>query len=200
MKAFHLLFFTAIIWASCQDQPAPEPKTEAPATEQKPDLSDVSQMKEAAKQSGGDISESSLVGVSKGTITGKNVPVRNAAGSKSEKVGTFRENEKVQIIKFEVIQTEGEGYLAKPLVLKKKGSSITLQKGQTVLIEGANDAGNTFYISYEDPKKGRFESEAKADAFQGRMFANWYHVKRENGETGWVMGNFVKLDSHGATN
>ncbi len=204
MMNLRFSFLFAILLASCQNQPAPDAQSEAPvsgntaetpATEQKPAAPDNSQMAEAASKAGAQIAtESDMVGLSKGTIAGKNVPIRNAAGFKAEKGGSFNDKEVVQILSNKVIQTEGEGFLNKPVTLKKNGSSITLGKDKKVLIEGANEAANTFFISYEDPKKGRFEAEVNADVFQGRIFANWYLVKRENGETGWVMANFLKIN------
>ncbi|MCC7465853.1 MAG: hypothetical protein IT261_06270 [Saprospiraceae bacterium] len=202
MMNLRLLFLFAIIWASCQNQPAADVQTEAPATSSNPETapaeqkavpSDISQKAEAASQAGGQIANvSGMVGISKGTIIGKNVPVRKEAGFKAEKVGNFNDNEVVSVIGNQVIQTEGQGVLKKPVVLKKNDSSITIGKEKNVMVEGFNPSTNTFSISYEDPKKGRHEAEVNADAFLGRIFANWYQVRRENGETGWVMDLFLK--------
>lgn len=204
MMNLRLFFLLGILWTACQNQPATDVQntsnvssesSETPAPGQTTGAPDTSQMADAASKVGAQIAtESDMVGLGKGEIIGKNIPIRKEPGFKSEKGGVFKDKELVQILSNKVIQTEGEGFLNKPVTLKKNGGSITLGKDKKVLIEGANEAANTFFISYEDPKKGRFESEVSADVFQGRIFANWYLVKRESGETGWVMGTFLKLD------
>jgi hypothetical protein len=194
-KYLALMLLSLLGWVSCKDTPSPE-KMEAPAANQPiaPDGMnlDAAQQKELAAKSGVRISESEIVGVSEGTITGSNVSIRQSGTIKSEKVGVFDNNEAVKILSSMNVKNEGEAILSKSITVKGSGGSVTLTKGKAVMIEDYDSATNSYQVSYEDPKKGKLNAKIEASAAETIIFATWFNVERANGEKGWVLGKFLK--------
>lgn len=194
-KYLAFLLLSLLGWVSCKDTPPPE-KMEAPAANQPiaPDGKslDAAQQKELAAKSGVRISESEIVGVTEGTITGSNVSIRQSGTIKSEKVGVFDNNEAVKILSSMNVKNEGEAILSKSITVKGSGGSVTLTKGKAVMIEDYDSATSSYQVSYEDPKKGKLNAQIEASAAETIIFATWFNVERANGEKGWVLGKFLK--------
>lgn len=193
-KYLAFIFLSLLGWASCKDTPAPE-KMEAPANQvisQDGKSLDGGQQKELASQSGVEISESELVGMSQATITGSNVSIRQSASIKSEKIGVFDNNESVKVLSSMNVTNEGEAILSRSITVKGGGGSVSLTKGKAVMIEDYDEATNSYLVSYEDPKKGKLNAKIEASAAETIIYATWFSVERKNGEKGWVLGKFLK--------
>lgn len=196
MKYLLIILIGGLIWASCKNNS--EPKTND--TAQAVDLNltgqtmDSNQIKEAAAKSGVEISKTDMVGLSKSAIDGSNVSMRSGATVKSEKIGTFEDKESVEVLTYENVQNEGEAILSKSIAVKGSGGTVNLPKGKAVIVEDFKSETNTYLVSYEDPKKGKLNAEIDASAVQTITYATWFNVKRKNGETGWVLGKFLKTN------
>lgn len=189
MKKSILLLLLGLACYACKNTP------EVPGnnpTEQSGITQDTNKLKEEAAKSGVEISKTDLVGMGKGSINGSNVSMRNGPTIKSEKTGTFEDKEPVEVIGYKNVQNEGEAILAKDIALKGNGGTIRLPKGKAVIVENFNAETNTYQVSYEDPKKGVLNAEIDASAALTITYATWFNVKRQNGETGWVLGKFLK--------
>jgi hypothetical protein len=195
MKYLPLLLLSVFVWVSCKDTPAP-PKMETPVENQPAvqngQAMDINQQKELAAQSGVEVSESELVGMSKSTIIGTNVSIRQSATIKGEKIGVFEDQESVKVLESTNVTNEGEAILSRSITVKGSGGSVTLPKGKAVMIEGYTQATNTYQVSYEDPKKGKLNAQIDASAAETIIYATWFKVERKNGEQGWVLGKFLK--------
>jgi len=190
-----LLLLAVLCWASCKDTPPPS-KMETPATNQpivqNGQALDINQQKELAAQNGVEVSESELVGMGKSFINGSNVSVRKSASIKAEKIGVFDNQEPVKVLSSLNVTNEGEAILSKSVTVNGGGGSVTLTKGKAVMIEGFKEATNSYLITYEDPKRGLLKGEIDASSAETIIYATWYNVERKNGETGWVLGKFLK--------
>jgi len=196
MKQLLIFILSVSIWGSCKNTPDSN-KTEdlqTNASGQPGAMQDTNKLKEAAAQSGVEISKTDLVGLSKSYIDGSNVSMRAGATIKSEKTGVFEDKEKIEVLNYQNVQNEGEAILSKSIAVKGSGGSINLPKGKAVIVENFNPETNTYLVSYEDPKKGRLEAQIDASAAQTITYATWFNVKRSNGEIGWVLGKFVKTN------
>jgi hypothetical protein len=130
----------------------------------------------------------------KGTIIGNNVTLRKEATVQSEKLGSFRNNEGVDILETRNSENENEAILKEKTSLTGNGAVIVLPKGKAVVIESYNAGDNNYTISYQDLQKGQMTAEISASAVETITYSTWYKVRRENGETGWVLGRFLKTN------
>lgn len=196
MKNLLVCLFAILAWSACQNNPAPE-TTEATNNSQ-PTSSDAKEdsiiatktVPEGAKMA----TESNLVGIQSGTITGSNVTMRQGATVQSEKTGTFEDKEIVEVLESTNVQNEGEAILSKPITVKGSGGTVKLTKGKAVVIENYQAGQNTYSVTYEDPKKGKLTAQIDASTVETIIYASWFKVKRKNGETGWVLGKFLKTN------
>ena len=130
----------------------------------------------------------------KGIITGSNVTMRKEASVQSEKIGSFENSEKVEVLETKNVNNESEAILNKSITLKGSGGEANLLKGKAVIIEEYKSEGNLYRISYQDPQKGKLTAEVDASAVETITYSTWYKVKRMNGETGWILGKFLKTN------
>ncbi len=196
MKNLLLILLVSLSWVSCQNNPEPKaletPAMNAPG--QPGAAQDLDQAKEAGAKAGVAVSESELVGMSKSVINGSNVNMRKEASVRSEKIGTFDDNESVESLESLNVQNEGEAILSKSITVKGTGGTVTLPKGKAVVVENYFPERNTYLVSYEDPKKGKLGAEIDASAAETIIYATWIKVRRKTGETGWVLGKFLKTN------
>jgi hypothetical protein len=197
VKYMPLVLLSGLVWISCKDTPAP-PKMETPTTNQvvieEGQNLDEKQVRALAAEKGVEISESELVGMGKSKIIGSNVSIRQNPSNKAEKVGVFENQEPVKVLTSSNAKNEGEAILSKSITLKGSGGSISLAKGKAVVIEGYDEAKNSYLVSYEDPKKGKMQAQIDAVSAETIIYATWYKVERKSGETGWVLSKFLKSE------
>lgn len=128
------------------------------------------------------------------TIKASNVTMRESASIQSAKIGTFEKNEQVELLETQNVENDKEAILTKNLTVKGSGGETTLPKGKAVVIEEYLSDKNSYRVTYEDPKKGKWSAEIDAAAVETITYSTWYRVKRANGETGWVLGKFLKTN------
>lgn len=190
MKQFTLFIaLFGLFLGACQNTPKDkEPSESDKAAEAMEKMHDsIANAVKISKTSG-------LLGTQIPEIIGSNVTMRKDASIQSEKIGSFQDKEKVEILESKNVQNEGEAILNKPITLKGSGGALNLPKGKAVMIENYVPNSNTYQVHYEDPKKGMLTAEVDAKAVETIIYATWYNVKRENGETGWVLGKFLKIN------
>lgn len=199
MKNLLTVLLATLLIVSCKNTPDPQAKENAPATQAPINMEGVPEGMTPANQTkpNGEpisISQTDIVGMEKSKINGKNVSIRSGASIKSEKTGTFEDQEAVEVITFENVRNEGEAIISESITVKGSGGTVTLPKGKAVMVENFDAEKNTYTVSYEDPKKGRLEAQISASAVQTITYATWFNVKRKNGETGWVLGKFLQTN------
>jgi uncharacterized protein YgiM (DUF1202 family) len=128
----------------------------------------------------------------KGVITGSNVTMRREASVQSDKTGSFEQGEVVEILETKNVENDREAILTKPVTVKGSGGEVTLPKGKAVVIEAYQSERNYYEVSYQDPQKGKMSADIDASAVETITYSTWYRVKRTSGETGWVIGKFLK--------
>jgi len=133
----------------------------------------------------------------KGAITGSSVTMRKEATVQSEKVGSFNQNEIVNILTTRNVNNENEAILTKAISMHTAEGAGTealkLPKGKAVIIENYDNDQNKYNVSYQDAKQGKLYAKIDADAVETITYSTWYQVRRSNGQTGWVLGKFLKV-------
>lgn len=127
-------------------------------------------------------------------IVGSNVTMRKDATVQSEKLGSFDSNEAVEVLETKNVNNDREAILTKPITVKGSGGEVNLPKGKAVVIEEYQSERNYYLVTYQDPQKGKLTAEIDASAVETITYSTWYRVKRANGETGWVLGKFLKIN------
>lgn len=135
----------------------------------------------------------------KSRITGTSVTMRKAASVRSDKLGSFNNNEEVTVLETKNVNNENEAILTKPIPLYVSESNsgevaMTLPKGKAVVIEKYNADDNKYEVSYQAEGKGKLFASISADAVETISYSTWYRVKRANGDEGWVLGKFLKIN------
>jgi len=136
---------------------------------------------------------------SKPRIMGTSVTMRKAASVKSDKLGSFSNNEEVTVLETKNVNNENEAILTKSIELYVSESNsgqvaMTLPKGKAVVIEKYNADDNKYEVSYQAEGKGKLFASISADAVETISYSTWYRVKRASGEEGWVLGKFLKTN------
>jgi len=197
MKYLSILLLATLCWASCQENPAPK-SADTPAEIQAGAPKNEAEMKALASKSGVQMAESEMVGTvsgpKNGTISGSNVSFRKAATITSDKMGTFESNEAVTVNGSLNVEDEGEAILSKSVSVKGTGGTITLPKGKAVIIEHYLPDSKTYVVTYEDPKKGNLSAKIDANSVDKIALASWAQVTRKNGDKGWVLGKYLKIN------
>ncbi|MDO8368507.1 MAG: hypothetical protein Q7T20_17035 [Saprospiraceae bacterium] len=194
MKYLLIFLLAAFTWASCQNTPDPQTYETSNAPNQAGTTLDTNLLKEEAAKSGVEISQTDIVGMSKGTIDGSNVSMRSGPTVKSEKTGSFEDKEQVEVLGYQNVQNEGEAILSKSITVKGSGGTVKLNQGKAVIVEDFKSETNTYHVSYEDPKKGKLEADIDASVALTITYATWFQVKRQSGEIGWVLGKYLKTN------
>lgn len=127
-------------------------------------------------------------------IVGSNVTMRKEASVQSEKLGSFDAQESVEVLETKNVNNDREAILSKPITVKGSGGEVNLPKGKAVVIESYQSERNYYLVTYQDPQKGKLTAEVDASAVETITYSTWYKVKRKNGETGWVLGKFLKIN------
>lgn len=127
-------------------------------------------------------------------IVGSNVTMRKEATVQSEKLGSFENNEGVEVLETKNVNNDREAILTKPITVKGSGGEVNLPKGKAVVIEEYQSERNYYLVTYQDPQKGKLTADIDASAVETITYSTWYRVKRANGETGWVLGKFLKIN------
>lgn len=127
-------------------------------------------------------------------IIGTGVTMRKDASVQSDKIGSFNPNEAVTVLETKNVNNDKEAVLTKPITLSGNGSEIKLPKGKAVVIEEYKSETNTYLVTYQDPQKGKMSADIDAGAIETITYSTWYQVKRSNGQTGWVLGKFLKTN------
>jgi hypothetical protein len=133
-----------------------------------------------------------------GTITGSSVTMRKGATVQSDKLGSFNNNEKVIILETQNVNNENEAILTKAIDLytgtnQEGKAAMTLPKGKAVVIDRYISEENKYMVSYQDAKQGKLYANIDASAVETITYSTWYKVQRSNGQTGWVLGKFLKV-------
>jgi hypothetical protein len=127
-------------------------------------------------------------------IIGTGVTMRKDASVQSDKVSSFNANEAVTVLETKNVDNDKEAVLTKSITLTGNGSEIKLPKGKAVVIEEYKSESNTYLVTYQDPQKGKMSADIDAGAIETITYSTWYRVKRSNGQTGWVLGKFLKTN------
>ena len=223
MKTIYPFIFTlfiAFVWSACGNDPSPKTgeeleKSKAELEAKKKELADKQEIaridkeledlnqqikkvdkgadQPTAKSEQGTESTSANNGP-QSRIIGTGVTMRKDASVQSDKISSFNANEAVTVLETKNVNNDKEAVLTKPITLSGNGSEIKLPKGKAVVIEEYKSESNTYLVTYQDPQKGKMSADIDAGAIETITYSTWYQVKRSNGQTGWVLGKFLKTN------
>ncbi len=195
MKQTALLMLLVFLWNACQNDVGPKNEAVQTSPENQPvEPQNLNRVNETVPNLSHTESETAQPGGPKGIITGSNVTMRKEASIQSEKLGSFDSGETVEVLETKNVDNDREAILSKPITVKGGGGSVDLPKGKAVVIEEYKSERNYYLVTYQDPQKGKLTAEVDASAVETITYSTWYKVKRMNGETGWVLGKFLKTN------
>lgn len=192
MKHFGLLFIMTLFWVACQNNPEPKTSEKPPALETNKTGTDNTPNQ--ANEPTPTETKPTDPEEGKAHITGSNVTMRKEASVQSEKLGSFESGEALEVLETKNVNNDREAILSKPITVKGSGGEVNLPKGKAVMIEEYQSERNYYLVTYQDPQKGKLTAEVDASAVETITYSTWYKVKRNNGETGWVLGKFLKIN------
>ncbi len=218
---FILTLLMAFVWSACGNDPSPKTgeeleKSKAELEAKKKELADKQEIaridkelqdlnqqikqvdkgqdQPAAKSEQGAESAAAASTQNGPHIIGTGVTMRKDASVQSDKMGSFNANEAVTVLETKNVNNDKEAVLTKPITLSGNGTEIKLPKGKAVVIEEYKSESNTYLVTYQDPQKGKMSADIDAGAIETITYSTWYRVKRSNGQTGWVLGKFLKIN------
>lgn len=198
------LSFIAILLASCKNTPVSEveqkrKQLEARRQELK-DKKEISAIEEELKNIEAEIEKtgnavipdaSASATSSRGRILNTEVNLRSAASVKASKLGSLEKDEIVSILGKQDSPNGNEAVARKPLNLYAADNSLLgrLPQGKALVVE--TYGAETSVVSYEDRQKGKVTARAITANLDFTRGDSWYHVRRNNGQEGWVLGRFL---------
>lgn len=196
MKNLLLILVAALAWIACQNNPSPKTIEESQTNQESQGeaTNELNRVNETVTNVAPVESNTTPSGDPKGIIIGSNVTMRKEASVKSEKLNSFDNSEQVEILETKNVDNENEAILTKPITVTGSGGEVNLPKGKAVVIEKYLQENNHYQVTYQDPQKGKLTAEVDASAVETITYSTWYRVKRANGETGWVLGKFLKAN------
>jgi len=127
------------------------------------------------------------------TIVGTGVLMRAQPSVEGAKMGSFNNNESVEVLESKAPQNQNEAVTATEVKLYSdyNGKYITtLNKGKALVID--RKEGDTYYVTYQHPQYGKLYATLPSSSLESIANLSWYKVKRANGQAGWVLGKFVQ--------
>ncbi|MEY3342551.1 MAG: hypothetical protein RL090_235 [Bacteroidota bacterium] len=129
-----------------------------------------------------------------GYITKKGVLMRSSYSTQSQAKATFKEYENVLVLEEYQPTNTNEGITKTYVKLYDEYGqhAETLNPGRAVKIIGRE--GGKVTVSFQSTKRKKLT--AKIDRSEIKMIGGdlWYRVKRDNGQVGWVFGDYVEFD------
>ncbi|MFN0200689.1 MAG: hypothetical protein ACKVTZ_04180 [Bacteroidia bacterium] len=126
-------------------------------------------------------------------ITGEGVIMREQASSTSNKLGSFKKGEFVEVLDKKSPENPNEAITATEVKLFSdyNGKFITkLNKGKALKIE--RKEGDTYYVSYQHPEYGKLYATLPSASIESTANLTWFKVRTGEGKTGWVLSKFVE--------
>jgi exonuclease III len=129
-------------------------------------------------------------------VTGSAVQLRQDHSTTAQSLKSMKKNDLLQIIE----EFVPDGNYGEAILIQKTdfydeyygNLSFSLPKGKAVMVEGRVD-GDRYSISYFDIKtKQKGFAKISSNLLEFISGKAWYHVKREDGMTGWVYSEFVE--------
>lgn len=132
----------------------------------------------------------------RGRINGENVILRSAATVQSSKLDNFAQNESVTIVARTNANAGNEAIVKQDVSLYSYTSAgktpvYTLPKGKAVILQEYMQDSDAFRVTYQHPDMGKLEAVLATNLLHNLSDQTWYQVRRNNGQTGWVLGRFL---------
>lgn len=194
MKHTQFFFFLLLTLTACKNDPPKNQETVAPVAQIVDSVphTDTVASPAASQEQVPAVMPNPDAG--KATITGDGVSMRKEASVQSEMVGSCTKGEKVSVLTSKNVENDREAILTKDVTFQGPDGEITLPKGKAVLIDEYKSERNIYAVSYDDPKKGKLTADIESGAIETITYATWYKVEKAGGESGWVLGKFLKTN------
>ena len=127
-----------------------------------------------------------------GTITGDKVIIRASYSTKSKNKGNFYKGESVEILDEYYPTNDREAISRKQIHLYDNYGRVayTLVSGKAV--EVLSQSNNKYNVRFVHPDYGKLTATVNASDLEFISGDKWYHVRRNNGQTGWVFSKFLR--------
>lgn len=130
--------------------------------------------------------------LSKGFIKGVNIILRENYSTTSRILSSFKySGEEVEILDEFITENKLEAILNENIQVVSNNETIVLLKGKAVFIKSENNGALVVTFEDKDLKTHRVNIESKY--LNKLKNVKWYKIKRNNGEIGWVYGEFVEF-------
>lgn len=126
-----------------------------------------------------------------GKIRGQSVSLRAANSAQSAKLAVLTADEPVKIISKKISVPSNEAIINQAVTISEYGQSFALPKGKSLLIQDWNHDDQRWYVSFTTPEETTVYTmidKNKVDRMDNKY---WFQVRRQNGTTGWVLGDFL---------
>ena len=138
--------------------------------------------------------ESSKVSEKNGIVNGTNVVIRNGYTTDSKIIGSFKNSgEKVEILDT-YNSNSTETLIKREMIVTADNSvSYTLEKGKSIDILSVQNGKAR--IKFKDRLSNIVTATIRESYIEKSASSNWYLIKRSSGGTGWVYGNFIRINN-----
>jgi hypothetical protein len=129
-----------------------------------------------------------------GIIKGTNVNLRAAGSAQSERVAVLNANEKVQVLQRETAQNNNEATVAQNLKISASdGKEYALNRGKAVVLQHYDPEHDQWFVTFSNEQEQYLNTWISSDQLSRTSNKDWFQVRRNDGSTGWVLGEFLTI-------
>lgn len=125
------------------------------------------------------------------TVSASQVLLRSSPSIHSEKVGMLERGEALIVVAKWVAEVDNEGILNNDI---STNSGYVLKKGRAVTIRKYEAYGERYEVTVQD-SRGDVSGWVHVSTVKSLKGVPWYKVVKTDGQTGWVLGEFLSLES-----
>ena len=127
-----------------------------------------------------------------GYTNGTNIIMRNGHSTQSKIIGSLKNSgEKIQILD-NYYPNNSETLIKRSVnVRTNMGTNYDLERGKSVIV--LSKQGGKVKIQFKDKELRNLTATINQSYLDNSVSSNWYKIKRNTGEIGWVFGKFVNI-------
>ena len=125
------------------------------------------------------------------TVSASQVLLRSSPSIHSEKEGMLERGEALIVVAKWVAEVDNEGILNNDI---STNSGYVLKKGRAVTIRKYDAYGERYEVTVQD-SRGDVSGWVHVSTVKSLKGVPWYKVVKTDGQTGWVLGEFLSLES-----
>lgn len=128
------------------------------------------------------------------TVKGTNVNLRASGSAQSDRVAVLNDKENVQVLQRETAQNSNEATITQNMTLSASdGLEYKLNRGKAVILHHYDPEHDQWFVAFSTEQGQSLNTWISSDQLSRTSNKDWFQVRRSDGSTGWVLGEFLTI-------